>query len=245
MAPPEALAEALVKSADTLAETLAAFQGFKFARAPKLKLSKLNGTSPVKPGDCTLNAWLEELEFYCRQLELSEQDQISAALDHLGGVAKDEISCCPPEEIETMPQLIAVLVRMFGPPANVAALTSEFHARSQREGETLAEFSRAIMLIHDSMERTADEPERAALRVMRDKALKERLIQGSLDSGVRRELRRMHIEKPDLSFYKFREHVLELFPEGEENPHTRINVEGQWYGKMNPKFIVSGMEPPM
>lgn len=215
MAAPEALAEALVKSADTLAETLATFQGFKFARAPKLKLSKFKGT-PVKPGDCTLNEWLEELDFYCRQLELSEQEQVNAAIDHLGGVAKDEISCYPLDEIDTLPKLTAVLVRMFGPPSSVAVLTSEFHARSQREGETLAEFSRAIMLIHDSMEKIADAPERAALRVMRDKALKERFIQGSMDPGVRRELRRMHIDKPDLSFYKFRGHVLELFPDGEE-----------------------------
>ena len=73
-----------------------------------------------------------------------------------------------------------------------------------------------MTLIHDGMERTADAPERAALRVMRDKALKERLVQDARDVAVRREIRRLQIEKPELTFYKFREHVLELFPEREE-----------------------------
>ena len=210
------IVEALAKSHEALAETLAnAFQGLKFARTPKLKLSRFNG-SPAKPGDCSLDQWLEEFDFYSRQLELTEAEQLEAALDHLGGVAKDEIACCPLAERDTIQKLIALLNRLFGQSENIAALTSAFYARNQYDSETLTEFSREIMLIHDRMERVADGPERAALQVMRDKALKERLVQGARDEAVRRELRRLRIERPELPFYKFREHVLELFPERQE-----------------------------
>ena len=162
MALPEALAEVIAKSNEAVAQTLAtAFQGLKFARTPKLKLSKFNGP-PLKAGDSTLTDWLEELDFYCRQLELADHEKVDVAIDDLGGAAKDEIVCCPPEEIDTLPKLIVVLSRKFSAPANVAALTGELYARVQREGETLAEFSRAVMLIHDGMERTADAPEKAA-----------------------------------------------------------------------------------
>ena len=81
-----------------MAETLAnALQGLKFARTLKLKLSKFSGP-PIKSGDCTLEEWVEELDFYARQLKLTAAEKLDAAISHLGGVAKDEVSCSPSEE---------------------------------------------------------------------------------------------------------------------------------------------------
>ena len=93
MATAEGLAEVIARSNEALAETLAkAFQGLKFTRAPKLKLSKFTG-SPARPGDPTLGEWVEELDSYCWQLDLTREERIGVALDHLGGVAKEEILC--------------------------------------------------------------------------------------------------------------------------------------------------------
>ena len=78
-----------------------ALQWLKFARTPKLKLSKFNGP-PLKAGDSTLTDWLEELDLYCRQRELTDHEKVDVAIGHLGLVAKEEIVCCPPEEIDTL-----------------------------------------------------------------------------------------------------------------------------------------------
>ena len=224
MATAEGLAEVIARSNEALAETLAkAFQGLKFTRAPKLKLSKFTGP-PARPGDPTLGEWVEELDSYCRQLDLTREERIGVALDHLGGVAKEEILCSPPEDRDTLEKLVARLYKVFDQSESVAALTGTLYTRCQKEGETLAEFSRALMRIHDRMEQSANGPELAALQLMRDKALIERFVQGTRDDVVRRELHRIQIEKPKLSFYKFREHVLELFPECEEKPAKKHKV---------------------
>ena len=68
---------------------------------------------------------------------------------------------------------------MFGPTETMASLTDAFYSQSQMEGKTLAEFIRATMLMHDRMEQRAEGPELSALRLLRDKALKERLVQGA------------------------------------------------------------------
>ena len=224
MANADVLAEAIAKSNAALAETLAtAFQGLKFTRAPKLKLSKFLGP-PVKSGDLTLGEWAEELDSYCRQLELTKDEKVGVALDHLGGVAREEVLCSPPEDRDTLDKLVARLRKAFGQSESVTGLTGILYARCQHDGETLAEFSRALMRIHDRMESSAKGPELNALQLMRDKALKERFVQGAHDEATRRELHRVQIERPTLTFYQFREHVLELFPESEGKVAKRNKV---------------------
>lgn len=224
MANADVLAEAIAKSNEALAETLAtAFQGLKFTRAPKLKLSKFLGP-PVKSGDLTLGEWADELDSYCRQLELTKEEKVGVALDHLGGVAKEEVLCSPPEDRDSPEKLIARLCKVFGQSESVTALTGTLYARCQNDGETLAEFSRALMRIHDRIESSAKGPELNALQLMRDKALKERFVQGTRDEATRRELHRVQVERPTLTFYQFREHVLELFPECEGKVTRRSKV---------------------
>ena len=213
MATSEEVAEVIAKSNAALADTLAkAFQSLKFTRAPKLKLSKLYGP-PERSGDITLHEWVEELDSYCRQLELGAEEQLGVAIDHLGGVAKDEVLCTPVKERDTLVKVISVLWRIFGPSETIASLTSALYTRSQLNDETLSEFSRALIQIQERMEQVAEGAELTALQLMRDEVLKERFVQGASDPTIRRELRRMQIEKPELTFYTFREHVLELFPD--------------------------------
>ena len=55
MEAPEGMARIIAKSNEAIAETLAnALQNLKFARAPKVKLSKFTGP-PQKAGDPTLH----------------------------------------------------------------------------------------------------------------------------------------------------------------------------------------------
>ena len=86
MATSDLLADVIKQSNEALAETLAsAFKNLKYQRASTVKLPKFCGT-PKNSGDPTLKEWVEDLKTYTRQLGLSREEQVSVAIDHLGGV---------------------------------------------------------------------------------------------------------------------------------------------------------------
>ena len=65
------------------------------------------------------------------------------------------------------------------PHETMHSLSTEFHARVQLNGETLAEYSRVLMRLRNRMEKaTATEEEGRALAHLRDTALKGQFIQG-------------------------------------------------------------------
>ena len=149
---------------------------------------------------------------------------MSTLIDHLSGAAKEEILCAPAEERNTYAKIVSLLRSRFGPLESVSTLTSALYARVQLDGESLADFSRALMRLHDRMEQASAGPERAALRLLRDGVLKEQFVKGTKEVSVRRELRRILVEKPDLAFFNFREHALALFPEADDISARRNKV---------------------
>ena len=217
MSLPEGLAEVIAQSNKALAETLAgAFQNLKYQRAPSIKLAKFHGT-PHKPGDPTLKEWLNDVDTYARQLGLSGKELVTAAIDHLGSEAKEEVLCCPADQREDFKGLSALLSRRFDSPATVQSLNASFYGRTQGDGESLAEYSRALMRLYSHMESVAEgSAQQAALTQLRENALRGQLINGVRDLSVRRELRRLTMDRPDISFYDLREVALHLFPDSSE-----------------------------
>ncbi|XP_038050211.1 uncharacterized protein LOC119723539 [Patiria miniata] len=219
MAMPEGLADVIAQSNKALAETLAgAFQNLRYQRAPTIRLAKFNGV-PRKSGDQTLREWLGDLDTYARQLGLSGKELVSTAIDHLGGEAKEEVLCCPATEKENFEGLSALLLRRFGSPESVQSLNASFYSRVQEDGETLAEYSRALMRLYGKIESTAEgSHEKGAVVQLKEKALREQLIRGVRDVSVRRELRKLTLDRPDVSFYDLRELALSLLADADEVP---------------------------
>ena len=84
-----------------------------------------------------------------------EEEQAMTLLDHLGGSARDEVLCHPLSVRQDLASLTTLLRVRFGPPESIASLNAAFHSRCQLEGESLAEYSRVLMRIHDRMEQSA------------------------------------------------------------------------------------------
>lgn len=218
MALPEGVADAILQSNKALAETLAgAFQNLKYQRVSSIKLCKFLG-HPKKPGDQTITEWLADLNTYTRQVGLDDEEKLSTALDFLGGVAKEEVLCTPTEDRDSFAQLSALLVKRFGAPETVQSLTRALYSRTQLVGESLADFSRALIRLHDRMEHTAvNAQERDALNQLRESALKEQFCKGVRDMSIKRELRKLLYSQPDLSFSELREFALDMFPNTEQS----------------------------
>ena len=114
------------------------------------------------------------------------------------------------------PETDSVAQSHVWPQESVATLTSALYSRTQQSHESLADFSRALMRLHDKIHTAADGPEKAAIELMRDKVLKEQFSKGTRDVAARRELRRLQVEKPELSFFRFREQAIALLADFED-----------------------------
>lgn len=87
-------------------------------------------------------------------------------------------------------------------------LSTELHARMQRPGETLADFSSALIRLYDRMTSAATGEERTALNMLWDNNLKERFVTGVEDKQIQRELRRIMFSAEGKSFIDMRKEVL-------------------------------------
>ena len=81
---------------------------------------------------------------------------------------------------------MSLLRRVFGPWETVTSLYAEFYSRMQSVGETLAEFSKALIRLHQRTEGAAPTvAERLALAVLGDGALKQQFVVGVRDEWVK------------------------------------------------------------
>ena len=183
------MANLIAQTNVALAETLArALEGLRTIPVPTIKLDRFMG-HPQRSGDPTLADWLDDFCIYARQMGVSGDDRAVVLLDHIGGCAKEEVLCHPLAMRQSMESLTAQLLRSrFGPLETVHSLQAGFHARMQLEGESLADYSRVLMRLHDRIEKAAARlAEGQALTLLRDNVLKEQFAQGVRQQSVRQE----------------------------------------------------------
>ena len=181
-----------------LVETLVkALQGVRHAPTPTVSLPRFFGR-PESPGELTMDEWLSEFDVFVRQCGVPEGERALVLVDYLGGCAKEAVLCHPDEVRRDFGALVSLLRRMFGPCETVTSLYAEFYSRIQSLGDTLAEYSRAIIGLHQRIEGVAPtDAERQALAVLGDGALKHQFVVGVRDEWVRHELRRLMLRSAD------------------------------------------------
>ena len=181
---------------------------------------------PDSPGDPTIDEWLSSFDLYVRQCGVAEGDRAVLLVDYLGGCAKEEALCYPDEVRRDFGVLVSRLRRVFGPWETVTSLYADFYSRMQSVGETLAEFSRVLIRLHQRIEGAAPTiAERQALAVLADGALKHQFVVGVRDECVRYELRRLVLRLADKPFIIVREEALCLLCEEEASVVAMRPVE--------------------
>ena len=220
------MAGAIAMSHLALVETLMkALQGVGQAPTPTISLTRFFG-HPGSPCDPTIDEWLADFDVFVRQCCVPERERAVVLVDYLGGCAKEEVLCHPDEVRRDFGALVSLLRRMFGPLETVTSLYAEFYSRMQSEGETLAEYSRALIRLHQRIEGAAPTmAERQALAVLGDGALKHQFVVGVRDGWVRHELRWLVLRSPDRPFIVVREEALCLMCEEEASVVEMCPVE--------------------
>ncbi|KAI3361630.1 hypothetical protein L3Q82_001997 [Scortum barcoo] len=93
--------------------------------------------------------WIEELQACVRARRLSVADQALFIFDHLEGEAKEEIKFRSSGEQGDPARVLAILKELYGCTESYVTLQQAFFSRHQLEGETLQEFSLALMALMD------------------------------------------------------------------------------------------------
>lgn len=188
----------------------------------------INGTAAVPiaermvfiPRECTwpifsgkssqrLSEWLEEAQASMRVQHLAANDQADFLYDHLEGEARDEIKYRPSVDRRDPARIIAILRELYGCTDSYVVLQEAFFSRRQQEGETLQEFSLALMSHMAKVKGQAPDGMPNAEALLRDQ-----FNEYVLDGALRRELKQMVRRKPMATLLDVRREAMRWEREG-------------------------------
>ena len=141
-------------------------------------------------------------------------------VNHLGGTARDEIKCHEGVKSDYK-SLVKLLHKHFGAIETTQSLQRSFYEHNQAEGESLMDFSRALIRLYDIILDVASDSERESLKGLGDRVLIGQFVAGARNQSMRIELRRLELAKPDQKFGEMRDAALDHFREIERDPPTR------------------------
>lgn len=132
----------------------------------------------------SLADWLEEVKASMRVRHLSIFDKAHFLYDHLEGEAREEIKFRPSEDRDNPDKVIKILTELYGCPDSYIVLQENFFSRRQLEGETLQEFSHALLGLMSKVIKNAPNGMPNS-----DVLLRDQFVEYVLDSALRRELK--------------------------------------------------------
>lgn len=160
---------------------------------------------PAKDGDPEVYEWLDDVKHYLKSRKMTKAQKIEFIFDHLQGRAKSEIRLRPEKDRNDPHKLLQIILDVFGGQEAVTSLQEAFFKRTQQPNETVYDYSLSLMLLMEKIERRNPT---SGMRLDRDEMLKGKLTEGVLDQNLKRELRRLNIDTPDVDFYEFRDRAI-------------------------------------
>lgn len=156
-----------------------------------------------------VDEWVEEVRASMRARHLGPDDQACFIFDHLEGEARDEIKYRPRADREDPERVLAILKDLYGCPKSYVSLQEDFFSRRQLEGESLQEYSHSLYCL---MERVvANAPNRIPNSAI---LLRDQFVENVNDSDLRRELKRLVRNSPELSLLDVRAEAIRWEREG-------------------------------
>ncbi|KAL1281971.1 hypothetical protein QQF64_000774 [Cirrhinus molitorella] len=165
---------------------------------------KFNGKSGL-----SIDEWVEEAQACMRVRHMSSADQAFFLFDHLEGEAREEIRYRPDLERGDPDKIIKALRDLYGCSQSYVALQEAFFSRRQQEGETLLEFSLALMGLLGRVKNQAPHAVPNAETLLRDQ-----FVEHVADSALRRELKQLVRRQPSATLLEVRAEAIRWEQEG-------------------------------
>lgn len=168
------------------------------------KCPKFNGKTGL-----TVVEWIEEARACMRARHLEAREKALFICDHLEGDAKEEIKYRPRAEKTDPEKIFSVLRDLYGCTESYMTLQQSFFSRQQQEGETLHEFSLALMALMEKVKQRAPDSMTNA-----DILLRDQFVEHVLDSALRRELKQFIRRQPQATLLEVRGEAITWEREG-------------------------------
>lgn len=157
----------------------------------------------------SLGEWLEEAQACMRARHLSSADQAFFLYDHLEGEAREEIKYRPSVERSDPNKIISILQDLYGCAESYVSLQEAFFSRRQQEGESLLEYSLALMALMERVKQRAPNNMTNSETLLRDQ-----FVEQVLDGALRRELKQYVRNTPTATLLDVRGEALRWEREG-------------------------------
>lgn len=157
-----------------------------------------------------IREWKEEVKACMRARRLSTADQAFFIYDHLEGKAKEEIKYRPSAERGDAEAIFKILDEIYGPTQSYVTLQQQFFSRQQQEGETLHEYSLALLALMEEVKQSA--PGEGLLNS--EVLLRDQFVEHVSDGALRRELKQFVRQQPTATLLRVREEALRWEREG-------------------------------
>ena len=159
---------------------------------------------PVNASDITIQEWVEDVRVVLTSRKMRVEEQAAFVVEHLAGKARQEILGRGDSVKNDPERIFTTLLKVFGDGDSLAVLQQKFFSYQQKEREDLLTCSLGLVDLYDRI----CQLDRSYV-ACRDSALKGRLAEAVRDESLRRELRRLNIESPLLSFFDVRDRAIE------------------------------------
>lgn len=156
-----------------------------------------------------LSEWLEEAQACIRVRHLSSVDQAFFLFDHLEGEAREEIKYRSAEERSDPTKITAILQDLYGCSESYVTLQEAFFSHRQQEGESLLEYSLALMSLMEKVKQRA--PDNI---VNSEIFLRDQFVEQVLDGALRRDLKQYVRQSPEATLLDVRGEAIRWEREG-------------------------------
>ncbi|XP_036066951.1 uncharacterized protein LOC112140891 [Oryzias melastigma] len=157
----------------------------------------------------SLDEWLEEVQACSRARHLSGSEQAFFMFDHLEGEARAEIKFRPNAEKSDPAKITSVLRELYGCSQSYVLLQEAFFSRKQQDGESLLEFSLALMSLMERVKRQSP-----CRMTNAESLLRDQFTEHVWDSLLRRELKKWVRGHPDSTLLDVRREAMRWEQEG-------------------------------
>ena len=158
---------------------------------------------PEKDSDPTIHEWICDIKGQIASRHLPFDEQASFIVEHLAGKARQEILGRGSSVLTDPSQIFAILNKVFGDGDTLPQLQQRFFSFRQGDEDLLTCSLKLVELYDKIIEQDK------SFQPCRVSALKGRLAEAVRDEGLKRELRRLNIESPALSFFDMRDRAIE------------------------------------
>lgn len=163
--------------------------------------------------------WVEEIKQCLSVRPMTETEQALFVYDLLDGEAKNEVKFRPVAERNKSGDIFSILKENFGCSQSYIEAQKSFFQRRQRDGESLREFSHALMALLEVVKR---KDPRGVTNP--DHLIRDQFVEGVKDNMLRRELKCLVRLDSTKTFLNIRSEALRWTEEGERPSQARARA---------------------